>query len=432
MSIFQKPDPDYIEHRRAHNLKYMTIFSIAALLLYIGIWAENEVPMFPIRFSGELDYYFVSCVCSFTMFGAVCLLILSRYQTKLQDTAIWLSILVHFSYTNIMSYIEVSNEHGFSALSTSYIAMAVVISMRIPIFVTIYIASGIGFYLAIMALNMPDSSTYKMATSSIIIISALVFITVERQRQKVFESQKKLAGKVKELNKALDVKSVFFGQIIHELRTPLNAIIGFSEMVMSKNYQPKTIEKITEYMGFINSSGNHLLKLVNDILDTTKIEAEEVNVRLEKIDLGKTLQKHIDQLGSISKGNGQQISLIMEEEISLNTDRRLLKQIMYNLISNAQKFTPEGGLIEIRAKHAERGCINIIIKDSGKGMESEMLNEVNEASTSMDTNFITRAEGTGFGLIIVRQLVQLLQGTINFKSEPGKGTEITMSFPDTL
>ena len=116
----------------------------------------------------------------------------------------------------------------------------------------------------------------------------------------------------------------------------------------------------------------------------------------------------------------------------MNSDRRLLKQIIFNLISNAQKFTPSGGLIEIYATHSEKENIDITVKDNGKGMTEDMIRFINDTSKPLKTHFITKADDTGLGLVIVRQLVQLLQGDINFNSNLGFGTEVKLSFPQLV
>ena len=258
----------------------------------------------------------------------------------------------------------------------------------------------------------------------------MIFVTAEKQRRKVFESQELLAKNIDELNKALDLKSVFFGHMSHELRTPLNAIIGFSEMILNDTYKPRTLEKIKEYTGFIHSGGEHLLKLVNDILDSSKIEAGEMNVSFEKVELGEVLQDYINEISSITRDKQQKLQLILENEgLILNSDKRLLKQIVFNLISNAQKFTSAGGLIEIYAAKSQDETIDITVKDNGKGIDEEILKSINDQENSIDTHFISRAEGTGLGLVIVRQLVKLLQGNIIIESQSGIGTEIKMSFP---
>ena len=316
------------------------------------------------------------------------------------------------------------------AVALGFITLAVLFSGRIPVMIILFITCGILFYFIASQIDGINIVPYRAAVISIVVVSISVFIIVEKQRRTVFNSQKLLAEKIEELNNALDVKSIFVGHMSHELRTPLNAIIGFSDMILNDSYLPKTIKKVKEYNGYINSSGHHLLKIVNDILDHTKIESGEVSVIIEQLNLNVILQSSINELSAASIKKDLSVILKMNSApLMINSDKRLLKQIIFNLISNAQKFTSPGGLIEIYADITDNNHVEIRVKDNGKGMDEDILTTVNDQSAPIDTHFITHAEGTGLGLIIVRQLVQLLNGSIKFKSKPEIGTEIKISFP---
>jgi signal transduction histidine kinase len=392
-------------------------------------WLDNETSIFPPTFENRLDYYNITAVFFVLYLISGLLLLWSRTHKSLQVPTVWLALISSFIFMDCISYLDLVRGNGITGIALGYLTIAVVFSTRLPILAAIFLINAIIFYNWISQIPGLSVGEYKMSLIFNISISIAAFIIFEHQRRKIFESQTALAEKIKELNKALDVKSVFYGHIIHELRTPLNAIIGFSEMVNKDTYKPKTIEKIKEYTGYIHSSGNHLLSIVNELLNSTKIETGEYDVTLEEIVLEKELQSHINELESIYISRQQHVKLhVFQNDIPFTTDRRIFKQIIFNLISNAIKFTPVGGKIDITAEEEQDKQVIIIIKDSGCGMDKKLLSTVNDPNSSSETYFVTSTDGTGFGLIIVRQFVQLLNGTISFQSQPGNGTEVRMTF----
>lgn len=391
---------------------------------------DNEIPVFPLHFEENLTYYNISLVFSGIFFVNWLLLFISDYYSKGQKFSTWWNIISGFAFMHFISYLEIINGNGLTTLALGTITMAVVVSSNYLSLISLIIANNLTLYMRIEQLAAVEISTYKMSIFALTTLGVIVFITIESQRRRMFETQLMLSTKVDELNKALDVKSLFFGHMSHELRTPLNAILGFSEMILSDTYQPKTQAKVKEYVELIHSGGSHLLKIVNDILDSSKLEAGQVEAEFEKLDIKNTLESYIAELDSITIDKNQNIQLIMDtEHIALNTDRRLLKQIIFNLVSNAQKFTQVGGLIEVFVKDSGSKWINIIVKDNGKGMEQEQLNAIRNEDKTEDSHFVAGAEGTGLGLIIVKQLVNLLNGKIQFSSSSGVGTEIKISLP---
>lgn len=403
----------------------MVMTVICGLLL-----VDNEVPVFPLHFEENLTYYNISLVFSGIFFVNWLLLFVSDYYSKGQKFTTWWNIISGFAFMHVISYLEIINGNGLTTLALGTITMAVVVSSNYLSLISLIIANNLTLYMRIEQLSAVEISTYKMSIFALTTLGVIVFITIESQRRRMFETQLMLSSKVDELNKALDVKSLFFGHMSHELRTPLNAILGFSEMILSDAYQPKTHAKVKEYVELIHSGGSHLLNIVNDILDSSKLEAGQVEAEFEKLDIKNTLESYIAELDSITIDKNQNIQLIMDtEHIALNTDRRLLKQIIFNLVSNAQKFTQVGGLIEVFVKDSGSKWINIIVKDNGKGMEQEQLNAIRNEDKTEDSHFVAGAEGTGLGLIIVKQLVNLLNGKIQFTSSSGVGTEIKISLP---
>lgn len=402
------------------------VMTISCFLL----WVDNEVPMFPIKFEDNLNYYNLSIFFTLAYLFCWALFEVGKYKQNLLKIAFTLSVIVSLGFVNTISYLEVLRGSGLSAIVLAYIATSVIFSTNFFILSSLFIVNSLFFYYIMSQVSDFNVSNYKMSIFFITIFSCMIFYILENLRRKIFDSQRLLENKVIELDKALDVKAIFFNHMIHELRTPLNAIIGFSEMILQDIYQPKTIEKIKEYVGLINSGGNHLLSIVTDILDSTKIEAGEINVSLESINIYTSLQRYIDEIGSITDNKEQSVKLISSnEDLYIHSDERLLKQIFFNLLSNAQKFTPRGGEIELAITSELQNNVMVTIKDNGKGMDEKLLDSANSDNTTDIMQFITNAEGTGFGLIIVRQLIRLIGGTIIFESESGVGTSVVMCFP---
>lgn len=430
MFNFERYNPAYIEYAHTQNLKNLKTFTLVLSLLNFLMWADNSTPIFPLNFQYELSYYNVSAF--FFVHFLMNWIILSIFENskKLKIITIWFSILTVFNFITFISYLELMRGSGLAAFSLGFISIAILFSARPALLSLIITFYGTIFYYSALQSNAVDLSNHKMAIISIIILSITAFITIENKRHKAFKTQDILDQKITELNKAIHVKSVFIGHMSHELRTPLNAIIGFSEMIIHDQYQPKTFEKINEYIEYINSSAQHLLILVNDLLDQTKIGTGEVEVTFEEIELNKTLQNYINQISATAKDKKHNINLIIKEnELLVKSDKRLLKQVMFNLLANAKKFTSSGGLIEISARYSKTNNIDIIVKDTGKGIAPEIVETINNSTKPLETQFISKADDTGLGLVIVRQLVLLLNGKINIKSEIGIGTEIKLSFP---
>lgn len=430
MLSFVKQKQGFKIYAQGRNVRKQKIFAFVMSAICVLLLIDNEIPVFPLHLEEELTYYNISLIFSGLFFTNWLLLLISDYYSKCRQFTIWWNVITSVAFMHILSYLEVLNGHGLTALALGTIVLAVVMSSNYLVLSSIMIANNLLFYLRIDQLPEIDGSSYKMIIFGITTLAIILFITIEEQRRKMFDTQEMLSSKVDELNNALDVKSLFFGHMSHELRTPLNAILGFSEMILNDAYQPKTQEKIKEYVKLMHSGGKHLLNIVNDILDSSKLEAGEVEAKIERVNLRSTLESYIKELDSITFDKKQKVHLIDETgNAAVDTDKRLLKQIIFNLLSNAQKFTAIGGLIEIFIKTRGTKWMEIIVKDNGKGMETEQLNSIRQETSADDSHFVAGAEGTGLGIIIVKQLVKLLKGKIQFMSSPGVGTEIKISLP---
>jgi signal transduction histidine kinase len=224
-------------------------------------------------------------------------------------------------------------------------------------------------------------------------------------------------------------KSDFLANMSHELRTPLNSVIGFSEMLEDGIYGVLN-EKQKEAVGNIAGSGRHLLSLINDILDLTKVEAGEMELELKSLAVRDVLASSMAIMNE--RAFKKAITLTLEidpgADIEMEADERKLKQILFNLISNAVKFTPDGGSVKIEAKK-DGDLIEISVSDTGIGIRAEDMEKLFKPFTQVESGYTREYEGTGLGLALSRKLVALHRGRIWVESEYGKGSRFSFSMP---
>lgn len=227
-------------------------------------------------------------------------------------------------------------------------------------------------------------------------------------------------------------KSQFLANMSHELRTPLNAIIGFSELMASDILGPMEVSRYRAYAKDINDSGNHLLAIVNDILDLSRIEVGATELDETLIDIGDLAHACI----RIVEGRAVQTKLTLRHEVPsslprLLADARLVKQILLNLLSNAIKFTPPGGTIKLIAREKPEGGIAIQVEDSGIGIAQGDIERVMEPFVQVEGDLSRRFDGVGLGLALVKQFAQQHGAALGISSELGQGTCVHVHFPPT-
>ena len=234
-----------------------------------------------------------------------------------------------------------------------------------------------------------------------------------------------------EAEMASAAKSSFVANMSHELRTPLNAIIGFSELMHKEVLGPLGDSRYSEYADDIYRSGSHLLSLINDILDLSKIEAgEETLVEDEEVDVAACVDGCLRLLQDRRERSGGQIEVsIRPEGIALRADQRKIKQILLNLLSNAVKFTPDSGRIAIVSSLDEAGQYCLSVSDSGIGMSQDDIKRAMQPFSQVDSSQAKKFQGAGLGLSISRALVRLHGGTLWIDSETGKGTTVRITLP---
>jgi signal transduction histidine kinase len=241
---------------------------------------------------------------------------------------------------------------------------------------------------------------------------------------------REIEEKSRQLETASQHKSEFLANMSHELRTPLNAIIGFSE-VLSERMFGEINDKQAEYLGDILESGRHLLSLINDILDLSKIEAGRMELEPTDFDLPNAIDNTLTLIRERAQRRGIALGRKVDERLgTIRADERKVKQVLLNLLSNALKFTPEGGQIDVRAR-LNNDEAEISVTDTGVGIAPEDQAAVFEEFRQVGAA-AKKVEGTGLGLAISRKFIELHGGRIWVRSEVGKGSTFAFTLPLTI
>lgn len=286
-----------------------------------------------------------------------------------------------------------------------------------------------------------EAQAVNMALMLVAGITALAFclcvvlFAINRRKQLLAQRARDLerAEYARQLSQALQAaqlanesKSVFLANMSHDIRTPMNAVLGFANII---SREPDNTAKVRDYAGKITSSGKHLLDLINDVLDISKIESGKATLTFEEFDLGNLLSAVESIISPMAADKHQtfstEISSIHHEHVI--GDETHLNQILINLLSNAIKYTPEGGTIWLRfiglpQRSEQRARIRIEVEDTGYGMTPEFLETIFDAFTRAENSTTNKIQGTGLGMSITKNLVDLMGGTISVESEEGKGS----------
>ncbi|NCC33178.1 MAG: PAS domain S-box protein, partial [Chloroflexia bacterium] len=277
-----------------------------------------------------------------------------------------------------------------------------------------------------------NATAIKDATGQFVMSRSIVFDNTERKRAEVALrlSRDQLSVANAALHKASQAKNEFLANMSHELRTPLNGILGMAQILLEEIRGPLT-ERQRRAVTIIESSGGHLLSLINDILDLSKVEAGKMELHLESILVREICETSLIFIREPALKKNIEITYDFDPQVvTMTADGRRLKQILINLLSNAVKFTPSGGKVTLQVRgDAERQTIDFAVIDTGIGIAAADMNRLFKPFTQVDSSLARAHEGSGLGLALVMDLVELHGGSIKVVSDVGQGSTFTMCLP---
>ncbi len=255
---------------------------------------------------------------------------------------------------------------------------------------------------------------------------------LERSQDQLAELARKYEAEKVRAEAANKSKSEFLANMSHELRTPLNAVNGFSEIMIAEMYGPMGDPRYKEYAQDIHNSGQHLLALINDILDMSKIEAGKMNLKFEPMSLEDVTEDAVRLIRNRAEAAGLELQVDFPFLPEIEADYRAVKQVLLNLLSNAVKFTPKGGRVTVRAEvrtdaFGER--VRVSVQDTGIGISKEDLARLAQPFEQVESQHSKTTQGTGLGLALTKALIELHQGALEMDSAPGEGTTVSFTLP---
>ena len=315
-----------------------------------------------------------------------------------------------------------------------------------------HLATGLGampiYLVSLAAMPLMEKSSNRWLLAGLCVSFWLLMRTLlmsnYRTRVRMIRLEQERGGLIDSLKSAKDesdaareraeiasrAKSAFLANMSHELRTPLNAIMGFSEIINTKAMGPAVSDQYSEYAGHIHGSGQHLLSLINDILDLAKIEAGRFELKETDVDLSRLMDDLILMFGAKARAGGIVLCVNTDRGFpAVHGDERALRQMLVNLMSNAIKFTPPAGRVTAFANVLEDGSLTFGIDDTGVGIAPEDHEKVFESFGQGRHDAILTDQGTGLGLPIVRGLAEAHGGRVILNSVPSQGTRITIILP---
>ena len=272
---------------------------------------------------------------------------------------------------------------------------------------------------------------FGVVVTVVVVFGVLAWVQLrklEHSREDLMALSQRLSVEKERAEKASRAKSAFLANMSHELRTPMNAIIGFAEVITKQMMGPLQPVRYAEYANDILRSGQHLLSLINDLLDLAKIEAGRMSLNRDVIDLRASLTDAAKVFETDAQHAGVAIAVKARDGMGIHADRRALRQMLLNLISNALRFTLSGGSIAVSAETTDKELL-ITVADTGRGIAPETLERLMEPFVQGFEAAVRGQQGTGLGLSITRKLIELHGGRFTIQSTVGVGTRATLAFP---
>jgi two-component system cell cycle sensor histidine kinase PleC len=273
---------------------------------------------------------------------------------------------------------------------------------------------------------MPFGSTGNLKSNTLMTeYASLLSDAVLRQRARTAEHSARIEAEL-----ASKVKSEFIANMSHELKTPLNTVIGFAKLLTRHQERPLPDTQIVEYASLIHDAAGHLLSIINDILDISKLQSGKYSIDSRELDLDEILTDTLDEFQpQVDAGKITLNRAIAPDLPLIRGDAAKLKQIFSNILSNAIKFTPAGGTVSLKAFRAEGQGIAILISDSGVGMNPDEISIALAPFGQVDGGRSRWREGAGLGLPIAKALIELHGGNLDIRSETDEGTQVAIAFP---
>jgi two-component system cell cycle sensor histidine kinase PleC len=254
-------------------------------------------------------------------------------------------------------------------------------------------------------------------------------VNLERSQSELSELARKYETEKLRAEAANQAKSEFLANMSHELRTPLNAINGFSEIMLAEMFGPLGDGRYRDYAQDILNSGQHLLALINDILDMSKIEAGKMSLSFEAVALDDIAEEAVRLVRARAEAAGLELRLDLPPLPEIEADYRAVKQVLLNLLSNAVKFTPRGGRVAVRAEGAGADGVRVSVQDTGIGIAAEDLERLARPFEQIESQHAKTQQGTGLGLALSKALLEMHGGALDIVSAPGQGTTVSFSLP---
>lgn len=265
---------------------------------------------------------------------------------------------------------------------------------------------------------------FVSSTGDIEVLSVTTEVSAHRRAEEVLRTAKEQA------EAANRHKTEFLANLSHELRTPLNHIMGFAQVMADESYGPHEDPRYRDYANNIHESGKHLLAILNDILDVSRLETGVWQLVEREVDLNRVVQSVVRIVKERTERDGLSLTVTLEDQLPhVMADERMVRQMLLNLLSNAAKFTPDGGRIEIGSRAREDGCVELVVSDTGVGIAEQDYETVLAPFGQVENPLSRKNSGTGLGLSLVRSMIELHGGKVEIESVVGEGAAMKLVFP---